>query len=240
MNRTLLPGLGNQGRPRRRRKKHHREDSNLSQRPSQNRVPPWNGGIVETIYRARSSVWMTGIAPVTSWLSPTRSAAELHPGEHGATERIRTPTIEIRSLVSHPWVGGDRGTARTRRGGGTRTQRSFAPSERTGAVLPRRSSPHPRHRVGAGGSRWNRTIARTDMSRRGAQHRLPSRARGRSGIGDGSRTRILRWRDGGISRYTTPTRAGLAGASREASVTGVEPVFPVGKTGVFGPYTTRT
>jgi hypothetical protein len=26
-------------------------------------------------------VWMTGIAPVTSWLSPTRSAAELHPGE---------------------------------------------------------------------------------------------------------------------------------------------------------------
>lgn len=50
VNRTLLPGLGNQGRPRRRRKKHHREDSNLNHRPTQDRVPPWNGGISRRIY----------------------------------------------------------------------------------------------------------------------------------------------------------------------------------------------
>ena len=125
VNRTLLPAFGLQGRPRRRRKKYHREESNLNQRPSQNRVPPWNGGVLETIYslalfirpirslrfvRLAASlrhVWMAGIAPATSWLSPTRSAAELHPGwELGATERIRTSTNEIRSLVSLPRVGG--------------------------------------------------------------------------------------------------------------------------------------
>lgn len=63
---------------------YHREDSNLSQRTSQNRVPV-HGTMAHT---KRSIVWTAGIAPASSWLSPTRSPAELRPHQSiSTTER---------------------------------------------------------------------------------------------------------------------------------------------------------
>jgi len=76
VNRTLLPGVGIQDRPRRRRtgeappRGFEPQPSTFAEScPSMER---WYG-------RKDLLVWMTGIAPVTSWLSPTRSAPELHP-----------------------------------------------------------------------------------------------------------------------------------------------------------------
>jgi hypothetical protein len=98
-------------------------------------------------------------------------------------------------------------------------------------------------------SRWNRTIARTGMSRRGAQHGLPLELRS-AGIGGGNRafgcmesaTGIEPAFSVGETEVLTIIRRRQGGLAREprASVTGIEPVFPVGKTGVLGRCTTRT
>ena len=51
-------------------------------------------------------------------------------------------------------------------------------------------------------------VLRVGLLRRGARSLFGDRVAepvAAAGIGDGNRTRILRWRDGGINHYTTPT-----------------------------------
>jgi hypothetical protein len=68
-------------------------------------------------------VWMTGIAPVTSWLSPTRSAAELHPG-YSEPPRGFEPQ-PTRFVVSCPVLG----SVAMRLGGWNRTSGPVVPSD---------------------------------------------------------------------------------------------------------------
>lgn len=70
--------------------------------------------------------------------------------------------------------------------------------------------------------------------------RAAKRAPGAHGIRGGNRTRVAGSRDRSTDCCTTRTRPTNPPAPLQASVTGIEPALPVGKTGVLGHCTTRT
>lgn len=149
-----------------------------------------------------------------------------------------------------------------RRGGGSRTPRSFAPDERTAALLPRRSSPHPRHRVAKDP---RRARARLERSRRGhdllrprrrsrwsqstesnrrADGNEPSRCPARTASARSASCAEKGWASISAHRPSGGTASGAplrdARAQGYVSVTGIEPVFLVGETSVLGHCTTPT